>query len=267
MNKRMKITCLILVGAALFVAGFFSERYFGQPKFANGSSITSVPENTPQPVLTDPVETSTPPEDTFDDMVTMEESLYVPPLSDEDLTFLEDHLFGQWRFSERIIALDQTQNIFYDTNSNISDIGVEELKKNMVISFSEDYIEFPVSITQNSLSNAKDMFLFGKYGGFQTVQFPIYEIVDNNTNMIALKDIYLTEPYYVYLSDANHYMKVSYTTQLNNGEYAQRKISYNFLSRIYIDPDDTDTIYVDFCGLWSMERDDINYSTAGKSKY
>lgn len=124
-------------------------------------------------------------------------------LSEEDRAFLEEHIYGQWRFADRIVELDQNNNIHNGGISNISDVGIEELKRTVVICYEDDCFWCPVDIGQNTFSYAQDMYLFGMYNGFSWTQDPVYSINEM----------------------------------------------------------DTDTIYVDFCGLWKMTRDENNYST------
>lgn len=185
-------------------------------------------------------------------------------LTNTDIRFLEDHLYGQWRFSERLSVLDESKNNYYDSNSNISYDGVDALKENIVISYEKNSVWFPVNMNQTSFTSARDMFLFGEQGGFQSVQNPIYLIEVLNNDIINLKDIYYQKGHDIRFSGAENFLKVSYYIHLGQGPYTQ-KMGRNFANVIYIDPNNTDTIYVDFCGLWEMERDYNNYRTGGKS--
>lgn len=99
-------------------------------------------------------------------------------LTEEEKRFLEEHIYGQWRFSDRIIEIDENNNIDYGAIANISDVGVEELKKTVVIAYEEDVVWFPVEIGQNSFSYAQDMYLFAAHGGFLWSINPIYKRIE-----------------------------------------------------------------------------------------
>lgn len=265
MNNITKITLIILCCVIMLLCGFFICKYQVYTKSMDLYSQTLQVDNNSNLLESDlanstqeqlDVKTDTPSQKIEDDVLT---------LSKAKLAFLKEHLFGQWRFSERVFALDDSKSILYDTTSNISKEGQEELKKSVVLCYQDDYVDFPVRIGQNSFTNARDMFLFGAYGGFQWVRNPIYRIEKLDTNNINLEDFYDLDGHDVQLTGTQNFIKVTYQTEIGNEEDTERKGGRIFANVIYINPNNKDTIYVDFCGLWRMERDKNNYNTGGKS--
>lgn len=183
-------------------------------------------------------------------------------LSEEDRTFLEEHIYGQWRFSNRVIELDENNNNYYGATSNISDVGVEELKQTVVILYEEESVGFSVMIGQDSFSHAQDMYLFAAYGGFSCTINPIYKINEMSTDKVVLRDRYSWNDHYeVQMPGWEDYIHVSYRAKSYQDSFVMGKYFTYFCSDIYVDPNDTDTIYVDFCGLWEMTRDETEYGT------
>lgn len=181
-------------------------------------------------------------------------------LTEEDMEFLEKHLFGQWEFSKRLIALDEgKENI-----SNFSDFGMEELKE---IRFTYEVRSVRPIFLRKFFTDVKDMYLFGIYGGLNIVDLPYYHIdTDVDENNICLTDIYGTGNCFVQFPKEKELVRVYYN--LGYDETNNPSINGIYMgSNIYIDPDDTNTIYLDFGGLWEMKRDEQNYDTNGKQKY
>lgn len=182
-------------------------------------------------------------------------------LSEEDRAFLEEHIYGQWRFADRIVELDQNNNIHNGGISNISDVGVEELKRTVVICYEDDCFWCPGDIGQNTFSYAQDMYLFGMYNGFSWTKDPVYSINEMDTDKVVIWDIYKWNlRYEVRMPGWEDYVHVEYSLPRPTAVYGNGGIGL-FCNDIYVDPSDTDTIYVDFCGLWKMTRDENNYST------
>lgn len=188
-------------------------------------------------------------------------------LTEEEKLFLEEHIYGQWRFADRIVEIDENNNTYYGASANISDVGVEELKKIVVIAYEEKSVWFPVEIGQNSFSYAQDMYLFAAHGGFLWSRKPIYKINEMDTDMIVLKDMFSWNyRYEVQIPGWEDYIHVTYAPEDHDSMQIGNIFSL-FGSSIYVNPNDTDTIYIDFCGLWKMTRDDAYYGTDGKSEY
>lgn len=189
-------------------------------------------------------------------------------LTEEEKLFLESHLYGQWKFSERIVEIGEDNNFQYGAKPNISDIGVEELKESARIMYEDTYVGFTVKIGQNSFTYAQDMYLFANHGGFSWSRNPVYrfDVVEEDT--ITLRDVYNMDGYKISAEGMKDFIHVKYFTKPDrNDSGVQGNIFTYFGSDIYIDPDDYNAIYVDFCGLWKMERDDNYYGTNGKSEY
>lgn len=187
-------------------------------------------------------------------------------LTEEEKHFLEEHIYGQWRFSNRIVEVDENNNIDYGAIANISDVGVEELKKTVVIAYEEDVVWFPVEIGQTSFSYAQDMYLFAAHGGFLWSRNPIYKINEMSTDTVVLKDVFNWYGYNVQMPGWEDYVHVTYAIKDHDSTQVGNIFAF-FGSNIYVNPNDTDTIYIDFCGLWEMTRDDIYYGTDSKCEY
>ncbi len=247
MNKTGKWNIYILTCVVIFLSGYFLSKI---PTSQNSTGFCT-PENYPA------------------DGSNKEEPFL--SLTNNEIIFLEEHLFGQWRFSERLFELDESHNTAYNTTYNISDLGSEELKKNIVIHYDKDWIQFAIPVTQNSFTSAKDMFLFGKNGGFLSVKEPVYSIEKMDSDIINLSNVCTdTQQYNIQLFGAENFLKIKYYTQYDLGdqsEFKQGQVKKNFSNIIYINPNSKDTVYVDFCGLWRMERDEKYYGPGGKSKY
>ena len=243
----LKRILMIVICIVFFVSGFIVLKY--------STSVSELHEESPKIVDTDLEKNNGKEKDVF------------PDLTESEVEFLEKHIFGQWRFSERLYSLDESSNIIYDTTYNISDVGVEELKKYLVIAYEKNWIDFPVRMKQNTFSNVRDMFLFGNNGGFQEIENPVYSIEKMDSNVIDLSNVYTlgSGKNEIEFLGAENFIKISCLVQ--NEENMSRKIGKVFLDTIYIDPNDINTIYVDFCGLWKMERDQLYYGPPGKSEY
>ena len=187
-------------------------------------------------------------------------------LTEEEEKFLQEYLYGQWRFSERIIEIDENNNFNYNSFPNISDIGVEEIKAVRLL-YEDSSVSITVKIGQDTFTNARDMYLFAAHGGFSWSDNPIYSINEMDTDSIILKDVYnIYNGYEVTVEGLENYIHVHYSVPTEKSELHGNIFSC-FGSDIYINPSDTDVIYIDFCGLWKMERDDSYYGTNSKSEY
>ena len=148
------------------------------------------------------------------------------------------------------------------TISNFSSLGIEELKK---IRFQYDVRTVRALFLRKFLTDPKDMYLFGIYGGLNAVNLPYYHIdTEVDEDNICLMDIYGAGTYSVQFPEEKELVRVYYN--LGYDEKNNPHVNGIYMgSNIYIDPNDTDTIYLDFGGLWEMKRDKQNYSTSGKS--
>lgn len=165
--------------------------------------------------------------------------------------FLEEHLYGQWRFLERV-AKDRNKDYALSEN------GEKELKKMVILEYQKEWVRHPLKEGQTSFSNPKDMWIFGLYGGFSWGKLPTYTMTEMGSNQISLRNLKEEKkPYQVRVFDigAENFMHVTYSFRTLQGgsEYLNYQEEY-FGSNIYIDPNDTENIYVEFCGLWRMVR-------------
>ena len=182
-------------------------------------------------------------------------------LTEKDMEFLKEHLFGQWAFSRRLVALDEGLNKYQGTVSNFSAQGVEELKE-MRFTYGEGDVR-PL-LLRRFLSNPTDMYLFGIYGGLNLVYLPYYHIdTEVDEGNILLTDLYGEGTYSVEFPEDKELVRVYYNWGYDETAYPSVSMIY-MGSNIYIDPEDTETIYVDFGGLWEMKRDNDYYGTNGK---
>lgn len=239
MKKILKICCVIIGFCLFFTAGFWcSERI----RFLAAKDETFL--------IKEHINARN------DDWRTTE-------LTEEDANFLREHLFGVWRVSERLIALDEG----YRYTSNFSEQGVEELK-DFVIEYKEDFVR-SVGYDQNTFSNPEDVFLYTEYGGNYAVNLPVYHVErDVDENEIRLNHLF-AGPYngwaqYEDFGEGKlvhvHY-DLGYDVNDNPSVF-----SIFFLGNsIYINPDDTNTIYLDFCGLWELKKIADDSSTNGKN--
>lgn len=189
---------------------------------------------------------------------------WVNDLAEADKIFLEEHVYGQWKFSERLFALDESnKNMYYNKAFNFSDQGVEIIK-DIVISYYEDSVRKVTGAGQTSFSNIQDLYLYAEYGGLNAVRLPVYHVeYEIDAKNIELQSIYALEENYIQYPDKERLIKVYY--DLGYNEYTNPAIMSKYLGNIlYVDPSDTDTLYLDFCGFWELKRDNNNYSTNGK---
>lgn len=174
----------------------------------------------------------------------------------DEKQFLEEHLYGQWEFAERIVEIDESNNLVYGVTPNLSELGVEELKEAVSIVYGKEAIYFAEEMKQDVFTDVQDMYLFGKCGGFNCTYEPIYEIERMNSDVVMLEDIYnWHEKQAVQIDEMEKFIHVSYSgKRAKEGEKESRTWSKRLGSDIYINPEDKDTIYIEFCGLWKMKR-------------
>ena len=176
---------------------------------------------------------------------------YAVLMEEKKEEFLEEHLYGQWRFLEKVEE-DRLKS------NTLSEIGERELKEMVILEYHKEWIWYPLKNGQTSFSNSKDMWIFGLYGGFSWGKLPTYTMKKMSTNQVTLRN--LKEEgisYQIRILDIEIenfiYVTYSFRTLRGGSEYLNYKEEY-FGNHIYIDPTDTKSIYVEFCGLWKMER-------------
>ena len=246
MKKIIKYTIYAAGAASLFAFGFFVCCYWNTVKAGQKGDKESLRE--------------------MQETEKQEADPYT--LTEEEKTFLQEHLYGQWRFSERIIKIGEDNNFQNGTESNISDAGVAQLKKSVRLYYGEDAVEFTVDIGQNSFTYPQDMYLFAAHGGFSWSRNPVYTVNALEEDVITLKDVYNKDGYKAPAEWMENFTHVTYVTMQDTNQSGLIGNIFTYSgSDVYIDSNDKDTIYIDFCGLWKMERDDSYYGTDGKSEF
>ena len=80
-------------------------------------------------------------------------------LTEEDTEFLREHVFGQWRFTERLSTSGRQEEY------NFSEQGIEDMK-NIVVCLDADRINIVSGLNQGTFADAQDAYAFSDYGGF-----------------------------------------------------------------------------------------------------
>lgn len=180
---------------------------------------------------------------------------------DEKQIFLKEHVYGIWKLEERVYTLKNTEMDF-------SDEGINALQ-NMTFYISPYQVSF-LDKEYNLFQDPKDAYLFGMYGGYAQVFYPDYEVSD-------VLQIDLTENVRGYEQVTNIYSQcgydeiffhdmgvkkicdISYRENMYKGYY--NPCYYGQLpDRFWVDMDQPDVLYLEFCGIWRLQRqDDILY--------
>lgn len=173
--------------------------------------------------------------------------------TEEERMFLEEHLYGDWRFSDQILTLSETDR--KEEKSNFSYIGREIVKEYIWVLWEEDEIQILSAFLSGSdfFSNTQDPYLVGIYGGFEEEGELVYRIETMETGQIRLDHVFYENGYEeVKIEWMKGFVHVTCDYVDSWGE--SRLMQHPFANDIYIDPNDINTIYVDFCGLWKMRR-------------
>lgn len=170
-----------------------------------------------------------------------------PYLEEEDEEFLETYVYGRWQFTERVFMLDESENNYYNTRFNLSDMGVEEMK-GIVLELNREYVCFD---EEYSFTDQEDFYLFAGSGGLAAVGYPMWGVEEGDPKEIQLHDGRHRIHTYVYdvrkEIEADELVHVFYKTGGN-------LVVKMPCDSIYVNPAEPDTLYVDFCGLWKLER-------------
>lgn len=178
-------------------------------------------------------------------------------MSDEDEKIVDEHLLGDWEFSERIIPLEEE----YDGSLSFSEQGLEELK-NIIIDFkiNGDYFVGRKYDDRDAFSNPGDVFLFKLYAGF-SISPTLYGFrVERNVDedRLGLRHIISREGDYEEYEAAFpgdcELVHLTYDMSYDTKENPVLLPEIYPAASVYIDLDDDETIYLDFCGLWKMKR-------------
>lgn len=255
MKKTLKFSLLIILFCGSFFLGYMVSTNANQQNknFDNETASTNITTSEVDAELLTPMQT-----------------MKTRYLSVEDQKFLEEHVFGYWVFNRRIYALDESNNDTANLSSNISDEGVSELIGSG-IHINKEVVSQDVSRISavTHLANPEDTYLLGLYGIFNKIVNPVYEISEVSTKdlLINNKLVNIKSPLDIFNSE--RIIKVSYG--LGEQDYSRPFINieiYEIGGTLYVmDPNDKNTLYIDFCGIWELKRSDEPSNTNGKSLY
>ena len=164
----------------------------------------------------------------------------------EDEKFLEKYVYGEWNISKRLSGL-ASDGKAYGWKGNISEQGVEEMKEGTTIWYRQER----VSSWQADFTKPEDVYLFYAYGGNNDAYLPVYHVW-GETDEIRLRNIYGKDEY-VEMEEGKKLIEVTYDLGYDIARESA-VMAYCFASHLYADPEDTDTLYLDFCGLWELKR-------------
>lgn len=181
----------------------------------------------------------------------------ISELSEKEKEFLEEHLYGTWYFSDCLIKLGEMEE--QGEQSNFSYIGREMIKYYVNIELEENEVKVRLnSLQEDTFSNTSDPYLFAIYGGFSLgendlIYDLVYEIEEMETGRIQLDHIFYQDGYEeVEVEWMKDFIHVTYYPV--DALEESRLVRHAFANDIYIDPNHTEVIYVDFCGLWKMKK-------------
>ncbi len=169
--------------------------------------------------------------------------------------FLDEHLLGVWQFEERIIPLEED----YDGSINFTGQGLEEMKGISIAFYRRPTMVRFEDYDANSFSDPKDAFLFWMYAGYDTVkEFAYYIDEEVDESRLGLRHIISQdgeyEEYEAAFPEDCELVHVTYNLSFDKEENPVLLPETYPVASVYIDPEDDETIYVDFCGLWKMKR-------------
>lgn len=183
-------------------------------------------------------------------------------LSTDDRNFLNEHLFGSWSFSRRLISLEECGQ--EGDFSSLAEKGLEDLW----ITFERDFISIK-GYDADTFSNVYDVYLFTEYGGNTMPNQRVYQIQSDMDEENIILHHTLTEDMEVLapFPENCELMRITYDLGYDLDQFPAVD-TVLFGDNIYLDPEDINTIYMDFGGLWELKREGEqgSYSTAGKSK-
>ena len=177
-----------------------------------------------------------------------------PDLTDEERKFIEEHVCGEWKFNARLYKLKESEGGNKGMPDNFSDQGVAEIirGKGIHIYFLEDfgYIDFE----QTALSSPGDVYLCFAYPhGVMQREWHVWGEVDAGN--IRIRNAFRAEDDYVSLEGKDRLVEITSDNGIVKSSYGDIG-GYNkcCTCHLYADPGDTDTLYLDFCGLWELKR-------------
>lgn len=173
-----------------------------------------------------------------------DENIYGGELTKKDAEFIQEHVLGQWRISKRIKSL---------RTGNISAKGVEEMKS-LIITYDKDFARIE-GYDQLTFSNPRDVYFYNQCGGNYGLNLPVYHVnwhVDENNIPVNNGDFQMEEVVFPLKCELVY---VFYNLGYTEEDYPSVTCCYDYAAdQIYVDPKDTDKLYLSFCGLWELER-------------
>lgn len=164
-------------------------------------------------------------------------------LDEEDAEFIWEHVLGRWKISERTI------DIKYD--DNISRQGINEMK-DLVFVYDKDFVMIE-GYDQHTFTKRDDIFFYIRYGGNREVNLPVYH-VDRHVDEDYLLLSYLAQGQHSRFPEECELVHVRYDLGYGASQPSVLDRTTFAASDIYVNPDDKDTLYIDMCGLWKLER-------------
>ena len=177
-----------------------------------------------------------------------------PELTDGERKFIEEHVYGKWEFHDRLYKVEESEGGNEGMPDNFSDQGVAEMisGEGIYIYFREDFGH--ISFEQTALSNLGDIYLYWIYRrGLSCDEWHVWGEVD--AGKIRLRNAFREKDDCISLEGKDKLVEISgdngFISSLY-GDYGNYKDCRT--SHLYVDSGDTDTLYLDFCGLWELKR-------------
>ncbi len=163
--------------------------------------------------------------------------------------FLEKYVYGEWRFAERLGTMDNGW-VEYPGHPLLVDFteqGAEEME-NIRIYYGKDSVKIVDGLSPMTFSNVDDMNLFGREG-FHEIRYPEYHISKQDKGIFHIYQGFDAESFFGVEGD------IIFVRYALRHEFDSPKMVNSMAGeRIYVNPAETDTIYLDFTGLWELER-------------
>lgn len=163
-------------------------------------------------------------------------------LTPEDAELLQEHLFGKWRFK----GLEET------VDTGFSEQGVKEMQDIEII-FSEDSVQMD-GYNQHTFSDSKDMFTYLDRGGGKRISQPVYHVIrkENKERLPKMNRVRWWWDHEQAFPEKSEMIYVECDLGMHSSYW---RVPEGYPGdEVCIDPEDTDTIYLRFSGLWEMER-------------
>lgn len=218
---------------------------------------------------------------------------YTDDLTEDDEAFLQNYFYGIWQFEDRIVPLCETEyNHDTETDKQHPEWNFSETAQETLCTLGIDVNDTDVSITTMEpyelegaekmylpswgyyeFENPQDAYLYGMYGGYGYVHAPAYHVEKVNSQEVRVLN--LSNGYqYETVDMSDEGITELYHIYYNFGSQpSEKSASYGgrLPSSFYIDVNHPNVLYVDFCGLWKLERKwktgEIYHPTGGGEIY